>query len=101
MSFRKTAYATVALSVAALASAGLARAADLPVKAAKPVKDLPFFFVIDDRVTYSWMPSGTDLGAYSLKPNGGGFIGNTAMSVYSFTLLDAWQYRTNFFTIAM
>jgi hypothetical protein len=101
MSFRKTVFATAALSLAALASAGMARAADLPVKAAKPVKDLPFFLVIDDRITYSWMPNGTDPGAYSLKPNGGGFNGNTAKSVYSFTHFDVWQYGTNFFTISM
>ena len=88
MSFRKTIFATAALSLAALASAGVARAADLPVKAKKPVADLPFFLVIDDRVTYSWMPNGTDPGAYSLKANGGGFNGNTAKSVYSFTHFD-------------
>jgi hypothetical protein len=96
--FKKAIFATAAL---ALASAGVARAADLPVKAAKPVKDLPFFLVIDDRVTYSWMPNGTDPGAYSLKPNGAGFNGNTAKSVYSFTHFDVWQYGTNFFTISM
>jgi hypothetical protein len=99
MSFRKTIMATAALAV--FASAGVARAADLPVKAAKPVKDLPFFLVIDDRVTYSWMPNGTDPGAYSLKPGGAGFNGNTAKSVYSFTHFDIWQYGTNFFTISM
>jgi hypothetical protein len=99
MLFRKTIFATAALAV--VASAGVARAADLPVKAAKPVKDLPFFLVIDDRVTYSWMPNGTDPGAYTLKPNGGGFNGNTAKSVYSFTHFDIWQYGTNFFTISM
>ena len=98
MSFRKTIIAT---ALAALASAGVAKAADLPVKAAKPVKDLPFFLVIDDRVTYSWMPHGTDPGAYSLKPAGGGFNGNTAKSVYSFTHFDIWAYGTNFFTISM
>ena len=49
-----------------------ARAADLaplPVKA-KPVADQPFFLVIDNRATYSWMPNGTDPGAYSVRPNG-------------------------------
>jgi hypothetical protein len=101
MSFRKTAYATVALSVAALASAGLARAADLPVKAAKPVKDLPFFLVIDDRVTFSYQFTATDPGAFSLKANGAGFNGNTAKQVYSFTHFDVWGYGTNFFTINM
>jgi hypothetical protein len=101
MSFRKTAIATVALSVAALASAGLARAADLPVKAVKPVKDLPFFLVIDDRVTYSYIFTGTDPGAFSLKPSLTSFNGNTAKQVYSFTHFDIWGYGTNFFTISM
>jgi hypothetical protein len=100
MLFGKIACATVALSVAVIASAGLARAADLPVKAAKPVKDLPFFFVIDDRVTYSWMPKGTDPGAFSVQPNGS-INGTTAKSVYSFTHFDAWAYGTNFFTISL
>jgi hypothetical protein len=100
MSLRKFAYATVALSLAAFASAGLARAADLPVKAAKPVKDLPFFLVIDDRVTYSWMPKGTDPGAFTVNPNGS-INGTTAKSVYSFTHFDIWGYGTNFFTISM
>jgi hypothetical protein len=101
MSFRKTAIATVALSVAALASAGLARAADLPVKAVKPVKDLPFFLVIDDRVTFSYIFTGTDPGAFSAKPSGTAWNGNTAKSVYSFTHFDVWGYGTNFFTISM
>ena len=100
MSFRKTAYATVALSLAALASSGFARAADLPVKAAKPVKDLPFFLVIDDRVTFSYIFTGTDPGAFSTKPSGA-FEGKTAKQVYSFTHFDIWGYGTNFFTISM
>jgi len=101
MSFRHLAIAAAALAFAAFAPAGSASAADLPVKAkAKPVADLPFFFVIDDRVTYSWMPKGTDPGEYSFRP-GGGIDGTTAKSVYSFTHFDAWQYGTNFFTISM
>jgi hypothetical protein len=64
------------------------------------VADAPFFFVIDDRVTYSWMPKGTDPGAFSFNPNGT-INGTTAKSVYSFTHFDAWAYGTNFFTISM
>src|SRR3569832_700416 len=100
MSFRKTIFATAALSLAALASAGVARAADQPVKAAKPVKDIPFFLVIDDRVTYSYIFTGTDPGAFSQRPDGT-FNGKTAKSVYSFTHFDIWGYGTNFFTISM
>jgi len=83
------------------APTGFASAADLPVKAKpKPVADAPFFFVIDDRVTYSWMPKGTDPGVWSQRPDGT-LNGTTAKSVYSFTHFDAWQYGTNFFTISM
>jgi hypothetical protein len=105
MSYRTKAIAAAALSFAALAMlapTGSAKAADLPpmpVKA-KPIPDLPFFFVIDDRVTYSWMPNGTDPGNYTVRPNGT-INGNTAKSVYSFTHFDAWAYGTNFFTISM
>jgi hypothetical protein len=100
MSYRIKAIAAAVLSLATLVPAGFASAADLmPVKA-KPIADVPFFYVIDDRVTYSWMPKGTDPGAFSAKP-GGGFNGTTAKSVYSFTHFDAWAYGTNFFTISM
>src|ERR1700676_1413126 len=102
MSYRNKVIAAALLSFASLAPVSFASAADLPYKVkAKPVPDVPFFFVIDDRVSYSWMPKGTDPGAYSLKAGGGGWNGNTAKSVYSFTHFDAWAYGTNFFTISM
>jgi hypothetical protein len=101
MSYRHGAFAAAALSLATLLPTGFASAADLPVKAkAKPVADLPFFFVIDDRVTFSWMPKGTDPGAFSVRPDGT-INGKTAKQVYSFTHFDAWLYGTNFFTISM
>ena len=92
--------AAAAASLAVFGSAGLARAADLPVKAAKKAADLPLFFVIDNRVTYSWMPKGTDPGMFTVNPNGS-INGKTTKSVYSFTHFDAWAYGTNFFTISM
>jgi hypothetical protein len=100
MSLRKTAIAATALACAAFASSGLARAADLPVKAAKPVPDLPFFLLIDDRVTFAWMPKGTDPNVFSIGPNGT-INGTTAKQVYAFTHFDIWQYGTNFLNIAM
>jgi hypothetical protein len=100
MSYRK-AIAAAALSLAAFLPAGVASAADLPVKVkAKPVADSPFFYVIDDRVTFSWMPKGTDPGQFSFRPDGS-INGTTAKQVYSFTHFDAWLYGTNFFTISM
>jgi hypothetical protein len=77
-----------------------ASAADLPVKVkAKPVPDLPFFLVIDDRVTFSYIGTGTDPGVFSAKPGNTGWNGNTAKSVYSFTHFDVWAYGTNFINI--
>ncbi len=88
------------MSFAALASTGMAKAADLPVKAKAKPADLPFFLLIDDRVTYSYIFSGTDPGVWSRKPDGS-IDGKTAKNVYSFTHFDIWQYGTNFFTISM
>ena len=100
MSYHKKIIFAALLSLSTLLPAGFAGAADLPVKAKKPPPDLPFFLVIDDRVSYSWMPRGTDPGVFSINPNGT-VNGTTAKSVYSFTHFDIWGYGTNFFTISM
>ena len=101
MSYRNKVIAAALLSLSTLAPAGFATAADLPVKVkAKPVPDLPFFLVVDDRVTFSYIFTGTDPGVFSVKPGGASFNGNTAKSVYSFTHFDVWAYGTNFFTIS-
>jgi hypothetical protein len=100
MSYRNKAFAAAVLSFAALAPVSFASAADLPTKAVKPVADLPFFLIIDDRVTFSYIFSGTDPGQFSRRPDGT-INGKTEKQVYSFTHFDAWAYGTNFFTISM
>src|SRR3984957_2502788 len=101
MSYRLGAIAAAALSLATLLLTGFASAADLPVKAkAKPVADLPFFFVIDDRVTYSYIFTAAQPGMFSVNPNGT-VNAKTAKQVYSFTHFDAWLYGTNFLTISL
>jgi hypothetical protein len=100
MSYRNKVIAAALLSLSTLAPGGAASAADLPVKAVKPVPDLPFFLLIDDRLTYSWMPKGTDPGQFTVNPNGT-INGTTTKSVYSFTHFDVWGYGTNFFTISL
>src|SRR5262249_34423567 len=100
MSFRFKAIAASLLSLGLLATCGLAQAADLPVKAVKKAPDLPFFLVIDNRVSFSYMPKGTDPGMWSVNPNGT-INGTTPKQVYSFTHFDLWAYGTNFFTISM
>jgi len=98
-SLRRT-LAAAALSLSSFIPAGFASAADLPVKAKAKPAELPFFLVIDDRVSFSYMPKGTDPGLWSVRPNGS-IDGTTAKSVYSFTHFDLWAYGTNFFTISM
>src|SRR3984893_9676315 len=100
MSYCHGAIAAAALSLATLATSGFANAADLPVKAVKAVPDAPFFFVIDDRVTYSYIFTAAQPGMYTVRPDGS-VNGKTAKSVYSFTHFDAWAYGTNFFTISL
>ncbi|MGA7807965.1 hypothetical protein [Bradyrhizobium sp.] len=101
----KKVIAAAVLSLAAVIPASLASAADLPVNTVKakpkPPADLPFFLIIDDRVTFSYMPSGTSPdGAYIKNPNGS-YSGSFAKQVYSFTHFDAWAYGTNFFAVNM
>ena len=101
MSYRNKVIAAALLSFATLAPASFASAADLPYKVkAKPVPDVPFFLVIDNRVTYSYIFTGTDPGVWSVRPDGT-LNGNTAKSVYSYTHFDVWAYGTNFFGINM
>jgi len=100
MSYLRRAIAAAALSLATLAPAGFASAADVAFKAAKPIVEVPFFLVVDNRVTYSYIFSGTNPGMYTVRPDGS-IDGKTAKSVYSFTHFDAWAYGTNFFTISL
>src|SRR3954468_3072596 len=100
MSLHSKAIAAAALSLAMLAPAGFAGAADMPVKAVKPIVDVPFFFVIDDRVTYSYIFTAAQPGMFSVNPNGT-VNAKTAKQVYSFTHFDAWAYGTNFLTISL
>jgi hypothetical protein len=101
MSYRTKAIAAALLSLATLVPAGFAVAADLPVKApARPAFEAPFFFIIDDRVTYSYIFSAADPGNYSVRPDGT-INGKTPRQVFSFTHFDAWAYGTNFFNISL
>ena len=76
------------------------RAEDLPVKAKPFPSSQPFFSLIDDRVTFSWIPKATDPGVFSRKPDGS-LNSTTSMQVYSFTHFDIWQYGTNFLNVSM
>src|SRR3978361_848679 len=80
-SYRAIAAATV-MSLAALAPLAQAEAADMaafPVKA-KPIADLPFFLVNDNRVTFAYQFTATQPGSAA----------KTAKQVYAFTHFDIW-----------
>jgi hypothetical protein len=100
MSFSKAILAAAAVSLAAFGSAGPARAADLPVKAAKKPAETPFFLVIDNRVTFSYIFTAAQPGMFTQNPNGS-FNAKETKQVYSFTHFDLWAYGTNFFTISL
>ena len=89
----RTVAAAAALSLATLAPMTLASAADMapfPVKA-KPIVDVPFFLVNDNRVTFAYQFNGVDPGVTN----------KTAKQVYAFTHFDIWAYGTNFFNIGL
>jgi hypothetical protein len=79
---------------------GVAQAADLPVKAVKAPAELPWFLLIDNRVTYSYIFTAAQPGMWSVRPDGT-INAKTTKQVYSFTHFDIWQYGQNFFTISL
>jgi hypothetical protein len=99
MSRLRRTLAAAALSLASFLPAGYASAADLPVKA-KAAPDLPWFILIDNRVTFSYIFTASQPGMFSVNPNGT-VNAKTAKQVYSFTHFDIWQYGQNFFTISL
>ena len=79
----------LALAAVLVATAtGFAGAADLPVKAMKAVPEVPFFFVNQNWLSYSYQFTATDP-----------FVGTTAKHTVDFIHFDVWAYGTNFFDI--
>jgi hypothetical protein len=90
----------VALAAAFAVSAGsVALAADMPIKAPPKVKEVPFFFVNDTSVSYTWYPRWTDPGVAgnsNIIPGGTAGMGNTfSNNQMSFDHFDVWEYGTN------
>jgi hypothetical protein len=88
---------SVALAAAlAAGTIGFAHAADMPVKA---VPAVPFFFVNDTSVSFTYFPDATDpgvSGSSATVPGGVAGEGNKiARYLFSFDHFDVWQYGTN------
>lgn len=93
MSNRYRAVFAAALTLAITLNVTLAVADDtpsVPLKA-KPVADVPFFFLNDNRITY----------AYQFAATNPGFTNNTDKQVYAFTHFDVWSYGTNFLNVLL
>jgi hypothetical protein len=88
---------SVALAAAlAAGTIGYAHAADMPVKA---VPAVPFFFVNDTSVSFTYFPKATDpgvAGSSGITPGGiSGQVNTIARYQASFDHFDVWQYGTN------
>jgi hypothetical protein len=91
-SFRSIAAAAM-LSLSAIVPMASANAADMaayPVKA-KPIADLPFFLLVDNRFTYAYQWGAVDPGVTN----------KTTKQVFAYTHFDVWTYGTNFFNIGL
>jgi hypothetical protein len=91
MSYKYKSLAVAAgLTVAAISSAFAADLDTIPVKA-KPIIDVPFFFVNDNRLTYAYEFTATDPGVTD----------KTVKQVFAFTHFDVWAYGTNFINVEL
>jgi hypothetical protein len=75
-----------------------AQAADMPVKAPPP-KPIPFFFVNDTSVSFTWYFNSTDPGVSGMSDTVPGGVAGQRNSFYraqgSVDHFDVWQYGTN------
>jgi hypothetical protein len=102
-SFRKNAKsallaATAAVAAAAIGAISSAYAADVPLKAVPP-KPVPFFFVNDTSISFTYFPNATDpgvAGGSNVVPGGvSGEKNSFARYQGSLDHFDVWQYGTN------
>lgn len=97
---KSSAKAAAFAALLAVSAGGYAQAADMPVKAPPPAaKPVPFFFVNDTSVSFTWYPNSTDPGVSgsSNKTPGGVFGRKNSFSRYQGSIdhFDVWEYGTN------
>jgi hypothetical protein len=98
-SFKMRAKSILLAAAMAVATGGLAHAADMAVKSPKPAPTVPFFFVNDTSVSFTYYFSATDPGVSGSSgsviggiPNTGNRIGRYSGEIDHF---DVWEYGTN------
>ncbi len=97
---KSSAKAAAFAALLAVSAGGYAHAADMPVKAPPPAaKPVPFFFVNDTSVSFTWYPNSTDPGVSgSSNKVAGGVAGQkNTFSRYQGSIdhFDVWEYGTN------
>jgi hypothetical protein len=96
--FRKSAKSVFVAATAAIGAMSSAYAAEMPVKAVPP-KPIPFFFVNDTSVSFTYFPNATDPGVSGESdtvPGGVAGVKNSfARYQGSIDHFDVWQYGTN------
>jgi hypothetical protein len=96
----KSSAKTIAVAALLAASAsGYALAADMPVKSPPPPKAVPFFFVNDTSVSFTWYFNATDPGVSGNSNNVPGGTFGQKNTFYrgqgSLDHFDVWEYGTN------
>ncbi|MGC2125986.1 MAG: hypothetical protein WA652_24340 [Xanthobacteraceae bacterium] len=96
--------AVFAFLVAASAG-GYARAADMPMKAPPPPKPVPFFFVNDTSVSFTWYFNSTDPGVAGSSNSVPGGVAGQRNTFYrasgEIDHFDVWEYGTNLIHVEM
>ena len=98
-SLKSNAKAAVFAAIFAVSTGGYAGAADMPIKSPPPPKPVPFFFVNDTSVSFTWYFNATDpgvAGSSNVFPGGIAGQGNSFWRASGeIDHFDVWEYGTN------
>ncbi len=96
---KSSAKAAAFAALLAVSAGGYAQAADMPVKAPPAAKPVPFFFVNDTSVSFTYFFQATDPGVAGNSATVPAGIPNTGMTTYraqgAIDHFDVWEYGTN------
>jgi len=103
--FRSYAKAAALSALIVGTASGFAYAADMPVKAAPAAKPVPFFFVNDTSVSFTWFFDATDPGVAGSSDSVAGGIAGTGNKFWrasgEIDHFDVWEYGTNLIHVEM
>lgn len=98
-SLKSSTKTAVLAAILAVSAGGYAAAADMAVKAMPPAKPVPFFFVNDTSVSFTYFFDATDPGVAGSSGSVPGGIAGQKNTMYrasgSIDHFDVWEYGTN------